>query len=104
VHHSDRDSQSVPGHRLHPTPRGHRRGAVGRLGATASINALAESVNGLYKTERIGRGGPWRCATDVEVTTAEWVEFYNKQRLHGALRVAQNVSIGALSKQSPTLP
>jgi putative transposase len=48
-------------------------------------NALAESVIGLYKTECIALRGPFRDAGDVEVATAEWVEFYNKRRLHGSL-------------------
>ncbi|MGH3887667.1 MAG: integrase core domain-containing protein, partial [Pseudonocardiaceae bacterium] len=40
-------------------------------------NALAESVNGLYKTELINRQGPWRTRDDVELATFEWVDWYN---------------------------
>jgi transposase InsO family protein len=50
-----------------------------------SINALAESVHGLYKTELIRRRGPWRSLDQVELATAEWVDWYNWRRLHGAL-------------------
>jgi hypothetical protein len=48
-------------------------------------NALAETVNGLYKAELIRRHhGPWRSADEVELATAEWVEFWNNRRLHEA--------------------
>jgi putative transposase len=47
-------------------------------------NALAETLNGLYKAELIRRGGPWRNAEDVELATLAWVEWWNHRRLHGA--------------------
>jgi len=47
-------------------------------------NALAETVNGLYKAELINRHGPWRSVDEVELATAEWVHFWNTKRLHGA--------------------
>jgi len=47
-------------------------------------NALAESVNGLYKAELIERRGPWRSVEQVELATAEWVHWWNHQRLHEA--------------------
>lgn len=49
------------------------------------LNALAESVNGLYKTECTVPRGPWRDVGELELATAEWVEFYNKARLHSSL-------------------
>ena len=48
-------------------------------------NALAETVNGLYKTELIRRRGPWRSLEQVELATAEWVDWWNHRRLHGAV-------------------
>lgn len=45
-------------------------------------NALAETINGLYKTELIKRHGPWRNANEVEYATAEWVDWYNYRRLY----------------------
>lgn len=48
-------------------------------------NALAEAVNGLYKTELIRRRGPWRTIEQVELATLEWVWWWNNQRLHGEL-------------------
>jgi len=41
-------------------------------------------VNGLYKGELIRRQGPWRTATDVELATLVWVDWWNNRRLHGA--------------------
>jgi len=68
---------------------------LAELGATPSIgsigdsydNALAETVNGLYKTELVYRPDqrPWRKIGDVELATLSWVHWYNTQRLHGYL-------------------
>ena len=46
-----------------------------------SINALAETVNGLYKAEVIHRRGPWRSFEAVEFATLEWVDRFNNRRL-----------------------
>jgi len=46
-----------------------------------SINALAETINGLYKTEVIHRRGPWRSLEAVEFATLEWVDWFNNRRL-----------------------
>jgi putative transposase len=43
-------------------------------------NALAETINGRYKTELIKARGPWRTVDQVEVATAEWVDWYNHRR------------------------
>lgn len=64
-------------------------GAVPSIGTVADSydNALAETVNGLYKTELIrGPGqGPWKTVEDVELATLSWVHWYNHERLHGYL-------------------
>ena len=44
-------------------------------------NALAETFNGLYKTELIRRRGPWNGIDDVEYATLEWVDWFNHRRL-----------------------
>jgi putative transposase len=44
-------------------------------------NALAESINGLYKAEVIWRGGPWRGVETVEFATLAWVDWFNNRRL-----------------------
>ncbi len=51
------------------------RPSVGAVGSSAD-NALAESINGLYKTEVIRRQGPWHTVDAVEIATAEWVDWY----------------------------
>ncbi len=47
-------------------------------------NALAETVNGLYKTELIHRRGPWKTMEQLELATAAWVQWWNERRLHEA--------------------
>ena len=44
-----------------------------------------ESTIGLYKTELIKRRGPWRTLAEVELATAEWVDWYNASRIHRAI-------------------
>ena len=48
-------------------------------------NAMAESVNGLYKTELVRKQGPWRGLEDLEFATLKWVDWYNHRRLFSAL-------------------
>ena len=50
-------------------------------------NALAESFNGLYKTELIRHADPWRGLDDVEYATLEYVDWFNHRRLHTELRM-----------------
>ena len=44
-------------------------------------NALAETINGLYKTELIHRRGPWKSRESVELATLQWVHWFNHIRL-----------------------
>lgn len=48
-------------------------------------NALAESFNGLYKTELIFHDGPWSGVEDVEWATLTYVDWFNNRRLHGEI-------------------
>ena len=54
--------------------------SVGSVGDSYD-NALAETVNGLFKAEVIHRRGPWRNAETVEFATLEWVDWFNNRRL-----------------------
>ena len=54
--------------------------SVGSVGDSYD-NALAETVNGLYKAEVIWRRGPWRSLEQVEFDTLEWVDWFNNRRL-----------------------
>ncbi len=71
---------------------------LSELGADPSIgtvgdsydNALAETVNGLYKAELVrnpvvltANGGPWKGLDDLEIATCGWVSWFNERRLHG---------------------
>jgi len=46
-----------------------------------NVNALAETINGLYKAELIHRRGSWQSQESVELATLEWVAWFNRQRL-----------------------
>lgn len=80
VHHSDRGSQYVS---IKYTERLAEAGiepSVGSVGDSYD-NALAETINGLYKAEVIHRRGPWRSFEAVEYATLEWVDWFNNRRL-----------------------
>ena len=80
VHHSDRGVQYVS---IKYTERLAEAGiepSVGSVGDSYD-NALAETINGLYKTEVIRRCGPWRSLEAVELATLEWVDWFNNRRL-----------------------
>ena len=83
VAHSDAGSQYTS---IRYTERLAEIGAAPSIGTVGDSfdNALAETVNGLYKNELIHRRGPWRTVDDVEVATAAWVHWWNTTRLHGA--------------------
>jgi len=68
------------------TERLAEEGAVRSVGTKGDSydNALAESVNSLYKGELIHKRGPWRTVDDVELATLRWVDWYNTRRLHGS--------------------
>ena len=81
VHHGDRGVQYTSiryGQRL--ADAGIER-SVGRKGDSYD-NALAESVNALYKKEVIVPEGPWNNAAEVTLATSRWVSWYNHERLH----------------------
>ncbi|MET8412658.1 integrase core domain-containing protein, partial [Streptomyces sp. NPDC005195] len=58
--------------------------SIGTVG-DALDNALMESTIGLYKTELIKPQRPWKALSDVELSTAEYVDWYNHRRLHGEI-------------------
>jgi putative transposase len=80
VHHSDRGVQYVS---IRYTERLAKAGAVTSVGSRGDAydNALAETINGLYKTELIRKRGPWKTIEDVEFATLEWVDWFNNRRL-----------------------
>ena len=80
VHHSDRGSQYLS---IRYTERLAQAGIEPSVGSRGDSydNALAESVNGLYKAELIHRRAPWKTRAAVELATLEWVSWFNHHRL-----------------------
>ncbi|MCK1782616.1 IS3 family transposase [Bradyrhizobium sp. 132] len=80
VHHSDRGSQYVSIKYSERLAEAGVEPSVGSVGDSYD-NALAETINGLYKAEVIHRRGPWRSFEAVEFATLEWVDWFNNRRL-----------------------
>ena len=80
IHHSDRGSQYVS---IRYTERLAEAGIEPSVGSRGDSydNALAETINGLYKAELIHRRAPWKTKAAVELATLEWVSWFNHQRL-----------------------
>jgi len=80
VHHSDRGSQYLS---IKYTERLAEAGIEPSVGSVSDSydNALAETINGLFKAEVIHRRGPWRSFDAVEYATLEWVDWFNNRRL-----------------------
>lgn len=92
VHHADHGSNYLA------TVYTDRVAELGAKPSTGTIgdsydNALAEAVNGLYKTELIRQQGPWRTVEQVEFATLEWVWWWNNQRLHGELGMRTPIEV-----------
>jgi putative transposase len=80
VHHSDRGVQYVSIKYTERLAEAGLEPSVGSVGDSYD-NALAETINGLYKAEVIHRRGPWRSVEAVEYATLEWVDWFNNRRL-----------------------
>tara|TARA_R110002124_G_scaffold156286_1_gene323454 strand:- start:75 stop:587 length:513 start_codon:yes stop_codon:yes gene_type:complete len=80
IHHSDRGAQYVS---IRYTERLAQAGIEPSVGSRGDSydNALAETINGLYKAELIHRRAPWRTRESVELATLEWVHWFNHHRL-----------------------
>ncbi len=79
-HHSDRSSQYVS---IRYTERLAEAGIEPSVGSRGDgyDNALAETINGLYKAELIHRRGPWKTREAVEIATLNWAAWFNHHRL-----------------------
>ena len=80
IHHSDRGSQYLSIRYTERLADAGLESSVGSVGDSYD-NALAETINGLYKTEVIHKRGPWRTVDEVEYATLEWVDWFNHRRL-----------------------
>lgn len=80
IHHSDRGSQYLSIRYSERLAEAGIEPSVGSRGDSYD-NALAETINGLYKTELIHRRGPWKTRESVEMATLHWVHWFNHHRL-----------------------
>ena len=84
VHHSDAGSQYTSIRYTDRLVEAGLNASIGTIGDSYD-NALAESVNGLYKAELVYWEGPWRGADDLELATLGWVDWFNHTRIHSSL-------------------
>ncbi len=84
THHSDRGSQYVSIRYSERLAEAGIEPSVGSRGDSYD-NALAETINGLYKAELIHRRAPWKTRESVELATLEWVAWFNHKRLHSSI-------------------
>ena len=82
IHHSDHGSQYLSIRYTATLAAAGVNCSAGTVGDSYD-NALAETVNGLYKTELVRRHGPWRSLEHLELATLEWIDWYNNRRIHG---------------------
>ena len=104
VHHNDRGVQYMS---IRYTERLAEAGGVVSVGSKGDSydNALAESFNGLYKTELIRHLGPWRGLDDVEFATLEYVDWFNHRRLHSSIGMVPPTEVEAhYYSQNKTAP
>ena len=80
IHHSDKGSQYLS---IRYAERLAEIGIAASVGSTGDAydNAMAETINGLYKAEVIWRQGPWKSREEVERATLSWVHWFNTRRL-----------------------
>jgi len=94
VHHSDAGSQYTS---IRYTERLVEAGLSASIGSVGDSydNALAESVNGLYKAELVYWEGPWKGADDLELATLGWIDWFNHVRIHSALNYCTPAEVEA---------
>ncbi len=103
VHHSDRGVQYLSIRYSERLAEAGIDTSVGSRGDSYD-NALAETVNGLYKAELVYRRGPWRGREDLELATLEWVDWFNNRRLFGAWITSRPQSTKRLGTLHPSRP
>ncbi|MEK0245696.1 integrase core domain-containing protein, partial [Bifidobacterium mongoliense] len=103
IHHSDHGTQYIS------TIYGTRLNEHGILASTGGIgdsydNALAETVNGAYKSELIKRCKPFDSVQALEQATFQWVSWWNQERLHEHLGYQTPAEVEARYYQSQVTP
>ena len=102
VHHSDRGVQYLA---VRYTERLAEAGAVASVGSRGDSydNALAEAFNSLFKAELVRNLGPWQTVDDLEISVAEYIDWFNFRRLHGEIGLVPPVEYEA-QHQGTALP
>ncbi|RRS08700.1 hypothetical protein EAG18_10930 [Pseudoalteromonas sp. J010] len=80
IHHNDRGSQYLSIRYSERLAEAGIQASIGSVGDSYD-NAMAETINGLFKAEIIRRNGQWKNVDTVEYATLEWVNWFNNQRL-----------------------
>lgn len=103
IHHSDRGVQYRA---IRYTERLAEADAVASVGSKGDSydNAMAEAFNSLYKGELVRNRGPWTGINDLEIATAEYIDWYNNRRLHGELGQIPPTEYEALHAATQTAP
>ena len=84
IHHSDRGTQYLAMNYTQRLAEANLVPSVGSVGDSYD-NALAETINGLYKAEVIWRQRSWQSVSAVEMATLRWVDWFNNHRLFGPI-------------------
>ncbi len=99
IHHSDRGSQYVSIRYSERLLQADIDPSVGSTGDSYD-NALAETINGLYKTEVVRKKGPWKTIEALEWETLNWVHWFNQTRLLGPIGHIPPAEFEALYERS----
>ena len=92
THHSDKGVQYAA---VRYTQRLAEAGAVASVGTTGDSydNAMAEAFNSLFKAELVRNHGPWAGINELELATAEYIDWFNHRRLHGEIGMIPPVEL-----------
>ena len=92
THHSDRGCQYLSIRYTEKLTEAGFKASVGSVGDSYD-NALAETMNGLYKAEVIHKDGPWKGLDEVEHATLTWVDWFNHRRILNRLEISLPLSL-----------
>lgn len=103
THHSDKGVQYVA---VRYTQRLAEAGAVASVDSTGDSydNALAEAFNSLFKAELVRNLGPWTGIDELEIATAEYIDWFNHRRLHGEIGMIPPVELENIYHHEQTVP
>ena len=102
-HHSDKGVQYVA---VRCAQRLAEAGAVASVGSTGDSydNALAKAFNSLFKAELVRDRGPWTGIDELEIATAEYIDWFNHHRLHGEIGMIPPVELEENYHHHQTVP